>query len=413
MVGGPGKVVCVQCDSAAQIRPSDLQLLFGLNACYGRDQADTQPGNFSNIEAFFQFITSQPWFNASVVHGFEYGNGRRHSFTLPRSVYRVHSTRTELNFGGNTGSFKYRVDPVRLGKDVVTLKGLIRQYFEPSDHIPILVAPDDSPSLFDNYIERMLEGGGGSVLDGVTYHQYLECLPNIFGDTVLDPNCLDGDGFAYEMLHSAASNYNVSLWFGEGALLFDGGIAGITNTWISSLWYVDALGFLAKLNTTSVQRQCLVGGDYGLLDAYTYLPYPDFWVGAMFHRLMSERVLNASLTAMNASDGSYLRAYAHCSKTTAGAATLLLINLHKTTAASVVIQAAGAGPGSNWKLWMVAPTGMEQNATSVELNGDLLQYAPGPMLPPLEPKAVASSSIITVPPMNVAFLEVKAEVGCA
>ena len=66
----------------------------------------------------------------------------------------------------------------------------------------------------------------------------------------------------------------------------------MTNRFISSFWYADALGLLATLNHTGFCRQTLIGGNYGLLNRTTAHPNPDFFIAQLFHDLMGERVLS-------------------------------------------------------------------------------------------------------------------------
>ena len=82
----------------------------------------------------------------------------------------------------------------------------------------------------------------------------------------------------------------------------------MTNRFISSFWYADALGLLATLNHTGFCRQTLIGGNYGLLNRTTAHPNPDFFIAQLFHDLMGERVL--SFTSDVKKKG--LRTYAQC-----------------------------------------------------------------------------------------------------
>jgi hypothetical protein len=78
-------------------------------------------------------------------------------------------------------------------------------------------------------------------------------------------------GFLAETLDQAtamqtlAAEANVPLWCGECGPHNGGGKQGVTDRVISSFWYMDALGGLARLGLQQHGRQSLVGGHYGLL----------------------------------------------------------------------------------------------------------------------------------------------------
>ena len=52
------------------------------------------------------------------------------------------------------------------------------------------------------------------------------------------------------------------IWVGEIAAAWHSGRDNVTNRFVSSFWYADALGTLAAHNHTGFQRQCLLGGFY-------------------------------------------------------------------------------------------------------------------------------------------------------
>ncbi|KAH9329263.1 hypothetical protein KI387_001371, partial [Taxus chinensis] len=75
--------------------------------------------------------------------------------------------------------------------------------------------------------------------------------------------------------------------------------------------YIDQLGMACAYNAKSFCRQSLVGGNYGLLSATTYVPNPDYYSALLWHRPMGVRVLSIS-----SKETQHLHAHAHCSKTT-------------------------------------------------------------------------------------------------
>ena len=106
-----------------------------------------------------------------------------------------------------------------------------------------------------------------------------------------------GPGRAHAMIdgwRNFGEPHGMELWVGEIAAAWHSGEPGVTNRFISSFWYADALGLLATLNHTGFCRQTLVGGNYGLLNRTTREPNPDFFMAQMFHDKMGEKVLNVT-----------------------------------------------------------------------------------------------------------------------
>ena len=59
------------------------------------------------------------------------------------------------------------------------------------------------------------------------------------------------------------------LWVGEAAAAWHSGRANVTNAFVSSFCWSNALGSLAARNHTAFCRQTLLGGYYGLLNRTT------------------------------------------------------------------------------------------------------------------------------------------------
>ena len=73
-------------------------------------------------------------------------------------------------------------------------------------------------------------------------------------------------GFLSEVLHQAVAlkserrkrSSTMPLWLGESGPHNHGGIQNVTDRFISSLWYADALGKLASIGVSEFGRQALV-----------------------------------------------------------------------------------------------------------------------------------------------------------
>lgn len=68
---------------------------------------------------------------------------------------------------------------------------------------------------------------------------------------------------------------------------------GFPTPHLSSIWWLDQLGLLAREVVSRVFRQSLVGSDYGLLDQNSFAPRPDYYASFLWKRLMGNRVFKA------------------------------------------------------------------------------------------------------------------------
>ena len=121
-----------------------------------------------------------------------------------------------------------------------------------------------------------------SILDVLTYHRYVgygldpqlenEIMTPTFLNQAIDTDLTD--------VHAEFAPSS-DLWVGEGAAAWHSGRAIVTDAWVSSFWWSDALGKLAQYNHTGYQRQTLIGGSYGLIDRVSFEPNPDYYIGCV------------------------------------------------------------------------------------------------------------------------------------
>lgn len=143
--------------------------------------------------------------------------------------------------------------------------------------------------------------------------------------TMLDPRKLDGVLRWTRMVARAQARCGpgVENWMTETAHALYGGEKGISDTFASTLWWLDELGLLAREGVDKVFRQSLVGARYGLLDQDTLVPRPDYWASYLWKRLMGPDVYPVNLPRRWPSK---LRVYLHGQ---GAARTLLVINLDR------------------------------------------------------------------------------------
>jgi heparanase 1 len=114
--------------------------------------------------------------------------------------------------------------------------------------------------------------------------------------------------------------------------------------WLHSRW-LDQLAQAATTGHGAMCRQCLVGGNYSLLDqTASFRPNPDYWSAWVWRQLMGNTML--AITQVMPYEGDYrplTRAYMSCTRAGApgfqpGAVTLLYINSDASNASVVLYQ---------------------------------------------------------------------------
>ncbi|KAL1511331.1 hypothetical protein AB1Y20_006136 [Prymnesium parvum] len=151
---------------------------------------------------------------------------------------------------------------------------------------------------------------------------------------------------------SGANGGTVELWVTELGGAYNSGRPGVTDSFVSSFWFLDALGTLSRYGTQVVCRQTLLGGNYGLLALGGHNasgddsgPPPrrvnvDYYSLLLWRRLMGPIVLQPRVDGLssrseNAERGGnaarLVRLYAACTAPSAGfaagAVSLLALNL--------------------------------------------------------------------------------------
>jgi heparanase 1 len=96
-------------------------------------------------------------------------------------------------------------------------------------------------------------------------------------------------------------------WLGELGPALYGGEPGLSDRYISGLWWLDALSSAAMAGEERVFRQTLFGSEYGLLRSEDYAPNPDFWNCLLWKSLMGSEVWEVQAAGAPPA----LRLYAH------------------------------------------------------------------------------------------------------
>jgi len=183
---------------------------------------------------------------------------------------------------------------------------------------------------------------------------------------------------------------NAELWLGESGPAQCGGEPNLSNTFISTLWWLDELGSAAITHHKIVVRQSLVGSHYGLLKQNTYEPNPDYFSSLLWKRLMGEKVLRVQLMKDNQAVGTFnhpgtLRLYAHCTSSKSdyfkpGAVTLLALNVSSESVDFEIPKwTTGKQDYLSWNITSESP----QNLLSshLKINGKVMSLTPSGSLP--------------------------------
>ncbi|MEM1348062.1 MAG: hypothetical protein AAGI01_05845, partial [Myxococcota bacterium] len=248
---------------------------------------------------------------------------------------------------------------------------------------------------------RALEAAGGAV-DVVTWHYYPQQSSRcpVRSRPARPWTLLDGDNLdevsrwagVVERARDAHAP-GAEVWLGETGHAQCGGQVGLSDTFASSLWWVDQLGLIARRGQPVAVRQTLVGSDYGLLDPETFAPRPDYWATLLWRRLMGARVLEATLEG----GAEHVRTYAHCMRGAPGHVSVVLINRSAWRRASVELPSR---PGSR-AVHVLSAAGLRSR--TVRHNGRVLELGPDDALPAIEPEEHGEDTL-ELAPNSIAFV---------
>lgn len=192
------------------------------------------------------------------------------------------------------------------------------------------------------------------------------------------------------------------VWLGETGPAQCGGEPGLSDRFISSLWWLHHLGTAAQHGQQVVVRQTLIGSTYGLIDDATLQPNPDYWASVLWKRLMGTTVKAVSVTPATEemhllerwfpTNFSPLRAFAHCHPEQG--ATVVLLNVDKVKTVRAQLPTT-----TGMDLYLL--TANNPLEKEVYLNKHPLTLS-GSQLPALQPVSYALPTI-DVPPRSYAF----------
>jgi heparanase 1 len=340
---------------------TDLHIAFGLNAMAGRlnKTCPLCPWDSTNTADFLAYTAAQNW-----------------------------TTLKYLEFGNELTPF---VASKTYAADLKVLRAVVDRAFPDAASRPKLVANDANPDA--GYLRDILSISGGAI-DVATWHMYVGygLDPNLsreaWNATFLDKiRSISGDIVAAV---ASAPQFSGALWVGESALAWHSGREGVTDTFLSSAWWLSALGGLAPTHD-GFCRQTLIGGNYELMNKTTRAPNPDYYVARLFKDAMGARVLAA------ASSSASVHAFAQCNDGGNGGVTVAWINFGDADVAARVDGVGAPAPRAERTVTRASPG----DDATIALNGNLLAYTPGSnTLPSLAPKLVNDPAAPVVLPAH-------------
>jgi len=314
-----------------------LRILFGLNLMYGRENnGDWDP---SNMEALVKYTASKyPTFK----HGFGLGNEK-----------------------------EFLVSPQDTASCYNILRTTVNQAWPDADKRPIIVGPDlnTRPDWLSQFIAAL---DSPTTVDGVSYHMYVGYGRSLdLPKKMLKPGWLDFSHYYISAHHRSLTRSKAApsteIWITETAAAWASGTAGVCDGFVSGFWYMDQLGMAATDGHSAMCRQCLVGGNYSLIDQVNgFKPNPDYWTAWLYKHLMGTVML--AIDQVMPEMGDYdptVRAYLSCTPPTApgykdGAVTMSFINQDSSNKSIELYQGARLNEFDGRKSWPPTPPDFEQ-----------------------------------------------------
>lgn len=311
-----------------------------------------------------------------------------------------------------------------LGNEPVDLKGLVNRTItgkqlakdfqilrEVLDKHPeygqLIVGPDVSSPWNGQtrpvFLEKFLSNIKTSI-DAITYHQYYTdnkaSVTDFYNPKVLDFLIEEIQGV--KNIIKKSETELTSPWLGETSSAFDGGVPGVSDSYVAGFMWLDKLGVAARLRHNVVVRQTFYGGSYSLINEDTFDPFPDYWSSLLYKRLVGTQVLEVK-------DGiafdRRIRVYAHCTSNRSiyakGSVVLFALNTQPYDAKLILMNELRE---LIVEQYLLTP-GVAGNLTSqtVLLNGQHLKLLNDKYLPSIQPKRISPPQDILLASLSYGF----------
>ena len=244
------------------------------------------------------------------------------------------------------------------------------------------------------YLKNVMQSSKG-VLDALTWHQYYLNGRTARLKDFLSAKVLDSFQEETDAVKKFLGKSHVPIWLGETSSAYGGGAKGLSDRYVAGFLWLDKLG-LAALNKYSVIiRQTFYHGCYALIGP-DLLPNPDFWISALYKKLVGNRVLKVTKDFITEAN---LRLYSHCAKNGAGSVVLFGLNLANKTASFHLPPELSR---SRIEHYVVSPLNGDLRSRSLLLNGKLLGLI-NSQLPPLLPRVTSKMPQLALKAWQMAY----------
>ncbi|KAL3910145.1 MAG: hypothetical protein SGILL_007810, partial [Bacillariaceae sp.] len=367
----------------------------------GKEHNDQQDWDSSNARRFLEYTASTKHARLGTVFGFELGNELRHKGKI-KNVTRIVNAYQEL------GEIV----------DEIWSKGERRKYPKPKILRPASTGKKETTKLVSALRKHIhiasyhkYHGGGkdANLLEHATHPAFYS-----------HPLQLSGPGEAVEQYMTKKNNSEGGqLWIGEGAMAYNSGRQGLTDTFRGSTWFVNLLGALAKTQPVphSVYcRQALLGGYYELISHQTLIPNPDYWVAYVWKHVVGTKAIGPIVSPQREDSVEYaseltfgcckkpgrdsVLIHSFCAKSQNGDVVFTVINISEYTSMNLNVTMGG-----NRTEYLLTPNEDGFRSRDVLLNGKLMSIKHG-TLPNVSAAGIRrrSSGQFHIPPISIAFL---------
>lgn len=361
----------------------------------GEGNNDQKNWDSSNAKQFLEYTANSTHGEYGTVFGFELGNELRHKgkvTNVTRIVNAYKELRQMINeIWGKEGRKHYH-KPVMLGPASTGNKETTKLLAHVGPHISI--------ASYHKY------HGGGKDPDLLERAS----RPHFYSH----PSQLSGPGEAVKAF--MRNNSEISqLWIGEGAMAYNSGRQGLTDSFRGSLWFANLLGALAKTKPFAHSvycRQALIGGFYELVSHETLIPNPDYWVAHMWKKLVGTKAIGPILSPQReislkessqytfgcckAPGRDSVLIHSFCSARSDGDVVFVIINISDSQAIALNVSM-----GEKITEYLLSPNKEGFQSQEVLLNGKLLSIENGPEIRGVNRE---QTGMIHIPPISIAFL---------
>ena len=175
---------------------------------------------------------------------------------------------------GGAKAIEAHLDAAEYAADLAALDAMLKRAWPPPREPPLLVAPNVQwPATDDGWLGELLAAPALPPLGALSLHAY-PLGPGNMSVRDMTNKMLRADFLerlqqtvagAQRLLLGSPRQRSAALWVAELGGAYNSGRHGATDVYVSSFWYADALGSLARLGAQTVCRQTLLGGSYSLL----------------------------------------------------------------------------------------------------------------------------------------------------